>query len=61
MDLEGAEVYRGYAESVDGVMPNECGQIFLWRKADWGNPFGWGRALLGVGVGAILLALATLF
>lgn len=61
MDLEGVEVYRGFAESVDGIMPDQCGQIFIWRRADWGNPFAWGRAFVAVGLGALLLALAALF
>ena len=60
-DLEGIEVYRGFTERVDGIEPNDCGNVFLWRRADWGNPFDWGRALLAVGAGAIIWALSSLF
>lgn len=60
MDLEGVEVYRGYSESVDGEFPNSCGQIFIWRKADWGNPFTWRRAFAALGLGSVLWALSSL-
>jgi len=61
MDLEGVEVYRGYSEGVPGYFPNRCGQVFLWRKTDWGNPFAWNRLFLAGGLMALLLALASLF
>jgi hypothetical protein len=61
MDLEGVEVYRGYAESVDGEFPDRCGQIFIWRRSDWGNPFTWKRGFFAAGLGAVLWALSTLF
>lgn len=61
LDMEGIEVYRGYSESVDGEFPNRCGQVFLWRRTDWGNPFTWGRGLLAAGLGAVLWALSSLF
>lgn len=61
LDLEGIEVYQGYDERVDGINPNECGYVFLWRRADWGNPFDWGRALIAVGAGAVIWALSNLF
>jgi len=61
MDLEGVEVYRGFSESVDGVFPDSCGQIFLWRKSDWGNPITWGRAFFALGLAAVVFALSTLF
>jgi hypothetical protein len=61
MDLEGVEVYRGFSESVDGVFPNSCGQIFLWRKSDWGNPITWGRAFFALGFAAVVFALSTFF
>ena len=52
-DLEGIEVYRGYGESVPGEFPDECGQVFFWRKPDWGNPFTWRRTFAAVGLGAL--------
>jgi hypothetical protein len=61
MDLEGVEAYRGYSESVDGVFPNSCGQIFLWRKDDWGNPFTWRRGFFAVGLAALAWGVASLF
>ncbi len=60
MDLEGVEVYRGYSEAVHGYFPDGCGTIFLWRKADWGNPFAWNRLFLGAGLVALAMALTTL-
>lgn len=57
LDMEGIEVYRGYSESVDGEFPNRCGQVFLWRRSDWGNPFTWKRGFVALGLGAILWAL----
>jgi hypothetical protein len=60
LDMEGIEVYRGYSESVDGEFPNRCGQIFLWRRTDWGNPITWERTFMALGLGSILLALASL-
>jgi hypothetical protein len=61
LDLEGIEVYRGLSESVDGEVPNLCGQIFLWRRSDWGNPITWKRAFLALALGAALWALTSLF
>ncbi len=61
LDLEGVEVYRGFSESVHGYFPDRCGQIFLWRKSDWGNPFRWGTAFLGLGMLAFGVAIASLF
>ncbi len=61
LDLEGVEVYRGYSEAVDGEFPNRCGQIFLWRKPDWGNPFSKGRLFLALGMFAFGLGFAALF
>lgn len=61
MDLEGVEVYRGYSEAVAGYFPNRCGQVFLWRRPDWGNPFAWGRLFLAGGLMALALTLASLF
>ncbi len=60
-DLEGVEVYRGYEESVEGEFPDPCGQIFLWRKREWGHPFSWSRVFGLVGMGAALLLLGILF
>jgi hypothetical protein len=60
LDLEGVEVYRGYSEAVPGIFPNRCGQIFLWRTSDWGNPFTWRRTFFALGLGGILLGLAAL-
>lgn len=60
MDLEGVEVYRGYSEAVHGYFPNSCGMIFLWRKADWGNPFSWGRLILAGGLLAIAWAVSVI-
>ena len=61
LDLEGVEVYRGYSESVHGYFPNRCGQIFLWRKPDWGNPFNKGRLFLALGMLSLGVAIAALF
>lgn len=60
MDLEGVEVYRGYSEAVEGH-PNRCGTVFLWRRADWGNPMSFGGAVLAAGLGALSLLIFTLF
>ena len=60
LDLEGVEVYRGYSEAVHGYFPNSCGMIFLWRKADWGNPFTWGRVFLAGGLIAIAWAVSVI-
>ena len=59
-DLEGIEVYRGYSEAVDGEFPNSCGQIFIWRRSDWGNPITWRRTFIALGLGAILWAITGL-
>ncbi len=61
MDLEGVEIYRGRFENVDGYFPSDCGMIFLWRRADWGNPFNWGRVVVAGGLLALLIALGALF
>lgn len=61
LDLEGIEVYRGYSESVDGEFPDRCGQIFIWRRSDWGNPFTWKRTFGALSFGAVMWAIATLF
>jgi hypothetical protein len=61
MDLEGIEIYRGRFENVAGYFPSECGMIFLWRKADWGNPFTLGRLAFAGGVVAFFLALGAIF
>jgi hypothetical protein len=61
LDLEGVEVYRGYSEAVHGYFPNRCGTIFLWRKADWGNPLSWGRGFLAVGMLALGIIISSLF
>lgn len=53
MDMEGVEVYRGYSEAQEGIFPSPCGQIFLWRKRDWGNPFSWRRVFLAAGLLAV--------
>jgi hypothetical protein len=60
MDMEGIEVYRGRWEIVDGYFPSDCGMIFLWRRPDWGNPFGWGRVFLAGGILALILALGSI-
>ena len=59
-DLEGIEVYRGYAEAVPGEFPDECGQIFLWRRPNWGNPITWRRTFVAVGLGAVAWFLTSL-
>ncbi|NNM07287.1 MAG: TonB-dependent receptor [Gemmatimonadetes bacterium] len=59
-DLEGIEVYRGYGEAVPGEFPDECGQVFLWRRPDWGNPITWGRTFAAVGLGAVVWFLTSL-
>lgn len=61
MDLEGVEVYKGYSEAVSGHFPHRCGQIFLWRKPDWGNPFSWGRLVVASGLVLGIWALISLF
>jgi len=53
LDVEGVEVYRGYEESVEGEFPNPCGQIFIWRKTEWGHPFAWSRLFVVAGIGAM--------
>jgi hypothetical protein len=57
LDLEGVEVYRGYSEAIHGYFPHGCGQIFLWRKSDWGNPITWKRSFLFLGLLALVLIL----
>jgi hypothetical protein len=59
-DIEGIEVYRGYGEAVPGEFPDDCGQVFLWRRPDWGNPIRWRRAFAAVGLGAVVWFLASL-
>jgi hypothetical protein len=61
LDLEGVEVYRGRFENADGYWPSDCGSIFLWRKEGWGGPFTVGNLLMGGGLMAAFLLLATLF
>lgn len=57
MDMEGVEVYRGYSEAQEGIFPHPCGQIFLWRKTDWGHPFTWRRAFYAAGLLAVSWAI----
>lgn len=60
MDMEGVEVYKGWAENVPGYFPSDCGMIFLWRRPNWGNPFSWGKAIVTGGLLAVLAAIAAL-
>lgn len=61
MDMEGIEVYQGWSETVAGYFPSDCGMIFLWRRPDWGNPFGWGKVFVLGGLVALAVALASIF
>jgi hypothetical protein len=60
-DIEGVEIYRGWGESVDGYWPSRCGAVYMWRKEDWGRPFGWQGVFIAGGLASLAVALALIF
>jgi hypothetical protein len=62
-EIEGVEIYRtsSHFEVVEGYYPSDCGAVFLWRRADWGNPFKWGKLVLAGGFVALAAVLVSIF